>query len=123
MDAETIINFINFFTHITTYLKEIVENFNETQWMFLIIGALLIVIGIYGAWRSERIAKYNLCVAIAKAGTILVIIAFAWNNIVWLYEKGLELTGNPLAAILLIIAGAFIGFNTIKTILSMKKNK
>ncbi|AGK60951.1 hypothetical protein Asulf_00947 [Archaeoglobus sulfaticallidus PM70-1] len=100
------------------WIKEKIAMFEPVQWMLFLIGATLVGFGLYSAWKSYRIASYSISVKVAKFGFTLIVISFAWDNIKWIYETAMQMTGNPVLAFVLILAGGFLGINTIKLLVA-----
>lgn len=105
------------------FIRTKIEMFEPVQWLLLIMGVSLITLGIYSAWKSYRIMSYSISVKVAKFGFSLIVIAFAWDNIRWIYETAIEMTGNPILAFALILAGGFLGINTLKLLLAGGKKR
>lgn len=105
------------------WFRQHIQQFEPIQWLLLILGSFLVSIGVYSAWKSYRIASYSVSVKIAKFGFTLIVLAFAWPNIKWIYEEGIKMTGNPVLAFVLILIGGFFGLNVVKLILLSSTKK
>jgi len=102
---------------------EYTSTFNEMQWMLLISGSILVTLSLYAAWKAFKPMKYKIALMFAKLGLIMIVLAFAWPCAVDLYNTALQLTGNPLTAVMFVVLGGFIGYNTIKMILTRGEKK
>ncbi len=105
------------------WFRQHIQQFEPIQWLLLVLGCFLVGIGIYSAWKSYRIATYSVSVKIAKFGFTLIVLAFAWPNIKWIYEECMKATGNPVLAFVLILVGGFFGLNVVKLILLSSTKK
>ena len=105
------------------WFRQHIQQFEPIQWLLLILGSFLVSIGVYSAWKSYRIATYSVSVKIAKFGFTLIVLAFAWPNIKWIYEECMKATGNPVLAFVLILVGGFFGLNVVKLILLSSTKK
>ena len=105
------------------WIVEKFETFEPIQWLLFALGSFLVSIGVYSAWKSYRIATYSVSVKIAKFGFTLIVLAFAWPNIEWIYEECMKVTGNPVLAFVLILIGGFFGLNVVKLILLSSTKK
>ena len=84
------------------------------------IQYLLIIVGIFVTGHGILVGNGT----VALIGINIAIIGIAWHYAVGIYDFAYHLTGNPVAAVLAVVAAAWVGGNIVKWFLlgSMKKN-
>ena len=122
MDFAELINALrNMVNYALGYAGNLMGSFTEEQWFFLIVGLTLLVISIVNAIRAKTFGGYKLWAIMFKVSIFLIVLAFAWQNIIWVYEQTMQLTGNPVAAFLMIALAGILGINVVKTLLERAK--
>jgi len=122
MDFAELINALrNMVNYALGYAGNLMGSFTEEQWFFLIVGLTLLVISIVNAIRARTFGGYKLWAIMFKVSIFLIVLAFAWQNIIWVYEQTMQLTGNPVAAFLMIALAGILGINVVKTLLERAK--